>query len=106
MSDTAHESFVDGSPMWTRKAGEILGETAESIRNAVVKLNTPGEKRDALEFSFVFEQRHGSNRLAHGYAVALEDVVVLVQHMSLKPITSEFVRGLAVSLRPLQKTKP
>src|SRR5262245_23847623 len=41
MSDTAHESFCDGSPMWTRKSDKVVGAIAESIRNAIVKLDVP-----------------------------------------------------------------
>ena len=103
-SDTAHESFCDGSPMWTRTSGNSGIEVVESIRNSVVTLDMASSsgKRSALEFSFITARR-GTNSLAHGYAFAVEDVVVLVQHLSRRPIASEFVRGLAVSLAAIEK---
>jgi hypothetical protein len=89
--------------MWTRKGGRINSGSGESIRNSIVTLDA-SRKLQALEFSFVHEQPGSANRLAHGYALAHDDVVVLVQHMSMRPITSEFVRGLAVSLSSPQRS--
>jgi len=107
LSDTAHESFVDGFPMWSRgesAAASMESVSMESIRNRVVKLdlmNSAARKdlsQEALEFSFVREVAHGTNLMAHGYALVFEDGAVLVQHLSARPMASAFANGLAVSL--------
>jgi len=102
LSDTAHEIFPAGDPTWTSSPKPHL--TGHPIRNRVTKLDLSDSaaKRDlsqeALEYSFVQEEEHGTNRLAHGYALVFDDVAVYIQHTSTKVITPEFAHDTAVSL--------
>jgi hypothetical protein len=97
-SDTAHELFPGGLPRWTVKSG--FG--TRPIRNSVVKINLVNAakkedlSRDALEYTFI--QEDGSNRLAHGYALDFEGLVVFVQHTSMRAITPDLAHDMAVSL--------
>ena len=102
LSDTAREIFPDGFPSFF--AAPQHSRTGHSIRNGVVKLDladsTAKQHRshEALEYTFVLEEETGANRMAHGYALVFDDVVVYLQHTSTRPITTEFARDTAMSL--------
>jgi len=102
LADTAHEIFPGGQPVWP--SGGVQGFSIFPIRNAVVKLEfrdqTGRRDQEALEYTFirVQEQKHGTNQMAHGYAVAFDDVAVFIQHTSIKPITPELVNDTAIKL--------
>ena len=102
-SSTAGEIFPAGYPVW---AGERPRVAVSWLRNDVVELvghnpawmtNIP---KEALQYSIVFEDelKPGTNRLAHGYALALGEFAVFVQHTSTKPITADDAEGFATQL--------
>jgi hypothetical protein len=74
------------------------------IRNDVVELTTvdgatgKNIKEEALEYTLVFEDKTGTNRLAHGYALAMGDLRVFVQHTSTKAITPDTAQEIASGL--------
>jgi hypothetical protein len=104
---TASEIFPGGNPMFIGNPGH--GLKGNWIRNNVIAL-TLGDgllkrniSQDALEYSIVFEddmhdQEVGTNRLAHGYGLALGELRVFVQHTSTHVITSDDAQGMASSL--------
>ena len=108
LSDTALEIFPDGDPVWP--AHNVQDLTISSIRNAVVKLDfwdrTRGRDQEALEYTFIQEHRHGTNRMAHGYAVVFAEVAVFVQHTSTKPITFELAQKTAAKLLEIHYKNP
>jgi hypothetical protein len=76
------------------------------IRNNVVELSgfdhdaKTNILQEALEYTLVFEDesKSGPNRMAHGYALALGELRIFVQHTSKRPITDDDVQGIATSL--------
>lgn len=108
LSDTSHELFPTGTPSWLKPRAEKPNTSStgvvSSIRDRVTKLNLPnsadGKRRtkETLEYTFVYEEENGANRMAHGYALIFGDLAVFVQHTSLKPITSDVAQEAAYSL--------
>lgn len=102
-SDTAGEIFPAGYPAWT---GERPRVRVNWLRNDVVKLTGRDHAlkknivEEALQYSIVFEDdtKPGTNRLAHGYALAVGGVSVFVQHTSAKPITPDDAEMFATAL--------
>jgi hypothetical protein len=102
LSDTAHEIFPGGDPVWPLPSAH--GFSVFPIRNEVVKLEfrdrTGRRDQEALQYTFirVDERKHGTNQMAHGYAVVFDDVAVFVQHTSKKPITFDLACDTATKL--------
>jgi hypothetical protein len=107
---TASEAFPNGNPMWVGNPGQ--GLRGNWIRHNLIEL-TVGDSRlkknishDAIEYSIVFEDdvprtETGTNRLAHGYGLALGNLRVLVQHTSTRAITSEDAQSMVAQLLAL-----
>ena len=104
LSDTAHEIFPGGHPVWPADSVQGFGFSISPIRNAVMKLEfwdrTSRRDQEALEYTFirVQEQKNGTNQMAHGYAVVFDSVAVFVQHTSTKPITFDLANDTAIKL--------
>ena len=101
-SDAADSIFPGGYPAWHKSAPtELRGQW---IRNNVVELsvfddaNKTNVFTKALEYTIVFEQKSGTNWLAHGYALALGGVRLFVQHTSAKAITPDLAQEMATGL--------
>jgi hypothetical protein len=73
-SDTAADMFPGGHPAWNKPLGQSFA--VHWIRNEVVELSTvdgatgKNIKEEALQYTLVYEDKTGTNRLAHGYALA------------------------------------
>lgn len=110
----AIDMFPGGLPrfMHDQPSGWMIADT---IRFSVVTLATGVDatrknvKAEALEYSYVYESvgHSAPNRLAHGYVLAFGDTVVFVQHTSTHVITSDDVKGMALSvLRDHPSSRP
>jgi hypothetical protein len=100
-SDMAGSIFSGGYPVWNKPAGENFA--VYFIRNEVVQLSTGDGggrniEQEALEYSMIYEQKPGTNRLAHGYALAFGGLRVFVQHTSTKAVTPELAQEMASRL--------
>ena len=101
-SDAAADMFPGGYPAWNKPLDPSL--RVHWIRNEVVEVNTvdgatgKNIKEEALEYTLVFEDKSGTNRLAHGYALALGELRVFVQHTSTKAITPDTAHEMASGL--------
>ena len=101
-SDAAADMFPGGYPAWDKPLDQSL--RVHWIRNEVVEVNTVDRatgkniKQEALEYTLVFEDKSGTNRLAHGYALALGELRVFVQHTSTKAITPDTAHEIASGL--------
>ena len=107
-SDTSHELFPTGLPSWLKPRADKPDNSSiggvSSIRNRVMKFDLPktaeGKKgtKEALEYTFIYEDENAPNRMAHGYALIFGNLAVFVQHTSVKPITDEIAQGTAWQL--------
>lgn len=101
-SDMAADIFPGGYPAWSKPPGQNF--RVYWIRNDVVELSTVDSatgkniKEEALEYTLVFEDKTGTNRLAHGYALALDELRVFIQHTSTKAITPDTAHEMASGL--------
>jgi hypothetical protein len=101
-SDAAGDIFPGGYPARHRSGPTEL--TGHWIRNNVMDLSVvdDGNKTNVftktLEYTLVFEQKSGTNWLAHGYALALGGVRLFVQHTSAKAITPDLAHQMASGL--------
>ena len=101
-SDAAGSIFPGGYSAWHKvPAWDFTGHW---IRNDVVELSIVDEAtkknvfQQALEYTLVFEEKPGTNRLAHGYALALGKMKIFVQHTSAKAITPDLAHEIASGL--------
>ena len=102
-SSTAGEIFPAGYPAWTAGHPRVR---VNWLRNDIVEVSgyeaafRKPIPKEALQYSIVFEDdsKPGTNRLAHGYAVALGEFTIYVQNTSIKPIISEDAESLASQL--------
>jgi hypothetical protein len=101
-SDMAGSIFPSGYPAWNKPAGE--NSSVYWIKNEVIELSTVDGvshrsiEQEALEYAVVFEQKAGTNRLAHGYGLALGGLRIFVQHTSTAAITAELAHEMASRL--------
>ena len=102
-TDKAHEIFPAGLPAWSSEPKPRVRTT--SLRHEVTQLTLISgrttkvvSQQPALEVSFVQEDEHRTNRLAHGYVLICDDVLVFVQHTSLRVITPEFAHDRTMTL--------
>lgn len=93
--------FPGGYPAWNKPPGLRIKE-ASWARNGLVDLNK-GEV--AVESTTVWEEESGANRLAHGFALALGELRLYVQHTSTKIITPELAQSLAYGLIDLNSKR-
>jgi hypothetical protein len=102
-SSSAGEIFPDGYPVWAKNHPEVM---VNCIRNDLVELvghdHAQGKNlpKEALRYSIIFEHvlKPVTNRLAHGYALALGEFAIFVQHTSTRPITADDAEGFATQL--------
>lgn len=100
----------DGSARFPQtRDGTVI---AEMVRYQFVSVNARNQAADvdssgeALEYTYIYEgDQESLARMAHGYVLAVEDVVLFVQHTSPQPITSELAARVSAQLWLRHATK-
>lgn len=103
-SDLVADRFPGGEPGWKGEGaqkyiGHWIRNEVRTIRIIDSRTRKSMEK-GVLEYTLVFEKanREGANRLAHGYAVPLGNLRLMVQHTSTQAITPELSESLVTEM--------